>query len=165
MSLKKAVIICVMLIAIVGAFFWFLERKTDPQMRLDENQSNLTPNPTRLSQSNNLTVAESVDRSQKNVIELLGGDARTLPADALSFMQKAVSCAILIEQRKRAFEPRSPGYVMLDGLQRKLFIDDYCYAALVTTKLDRSGVNGIYSNLLQRLAQLDLPQLESYNTP
>jgi hypothetical protein len=65
-----------------------------------------------------------------------------------------------IELERRRFRKHSPGAVMLQGVQRKLLVDDYRYAALLSGK-DCSGEASFYTNLVQRIAQMDVAAIES----
>src|SRR5262245_46220095 len=59
-------------------------------------------------------------------LQMIGG---SIPGDAKPYLVRAVKSAQLIEKTKREFVANSHGYQQLQALQRKLFIDDYTYAA------------------------------------
>ncbi len=84
-------------------------------------------------------------------LQLLG---EAVPAEDQPFMIRAVKSAQVIENEKRTFPKNSPGDRLLDGLQRKLFIDDYTYAALATGKMDSTRATEVFGKLVEKLRQL-----------
>jgi hypothetical protein len=65
---------------------------------------------------------------------------QTVPALAEPYLVSAVKCAKHIEEEAAKFPPNSHGYQMLKALERKLFLDDYAYAALVAgSGMDRTN--------------------------
>jgi hypothetical protein len=89
-----------------------------------------------------------VEAGSDPILHLLGG---TVPAEAQPYLIRAVQCAQIIEKERQVFSSNSGGPSQLDGLQRKLFMEDYAYAALATGKLDASQAGAAYEKLSANL--------------
>jgi hypothetical protein len=95
-------------------------------------------------------------------LQLLGESLNRIAPEALPYLGRAIRCAGVVEMEKRQFPKHSAGFELLGGLQRKLLMDDYAYAALVTGKLDRTQAGEVCTHLVQRLQQLQDAEMKRY---
>jgi hypothetical protein len=86
-------------------------------------------------------------------------DAERLPDRAQRILQNALKSFELAELEKRRAEPGSYTQTLVAGCQRKLFLDDYNYAALISGG-DGARASGVYSNLLEQAASMSDADLE-----
>ncbi len=87
--------------------------------------------------------------------QLLGQLAAKFPAESRSLFKQAVRTAGCIEIEKRKFDAKtSHGRTLLEGLRRKLFIDDFEYAALLTGKIDKSEAKPFYNLVASQLEKM-----------
>jgi hypothetical protein len=100
--------------------------------------------------------------SDNDCLQLLGDVANRLAPETLPYLRRAIRSAGVAEAERRKYPRHSAGFALLGGLQKKLFIDDSAYAALVTGKLDRDQGAAVYSNVIQRLQQLGDSDLDRY---
>jgi hypothetical protein len=95
-------------------------------------------------------------------IEILGLAAANIPPESFGYLKQAIRTAGHIEIEKRRFSSAaSLGSNILHGLQRKLFVDDYNYAALVTGQLDLKMSDATCSNVMYNLKKLTDAELLS----
>ena len=78
--------------------------------------------------------------------------AEPAPSAAQPFIVRGIQTVQLIEQHRRRFPKDSHGARLLEGLARKLFMDDYRYAALATGEMDAAGAEAAYDALAARVS-------------
>lgn len=81
------------------------------------------------------------------------GSGGELDASVQSLLDRAMSTALFVEKERRMFPPNTNGERLLAGLQRKLFNDDYLYAALITDRVDPSKVETVFEGLRELMAR------------
>ena len=99
-------------------------------------------------------IATPVRASEPGKLALPATAEEHLNPAGLQIMREALRTFQSLELERRQFPTNSFGEVILDGIQRKLFLDDYTYAK-VLSGADCSEGESVLENLREQIAKLD----------
>jgi hypothetical protein len=142
MKTRNALIVLAVLV--IGILSW-TKFRDPPDVPATEEQ----PKPETRSRSGLLSPGLAPQLGSSSV-ELLG---TPVPKEAQPYMAQAVQSSLMIEHELRKLPTNSVGRTLLSGLSRRLFVEDYRYAAYATGALDHNDAVEIYEQLLTNLKE------------
>lgn len=146
--LHRGKVVVLILLSAVLVFLWSTRvfNRRDPDAITNESSptnSEAEPGATRVALRSS-ALKESTDPYEQLFDE-------EVPLEVRRILASSARCAKLIAQERRGFAKNSPGDRLLHGLQRKLFVDDYAYACLLTDKLDPEKAGKAYDEVTRKL--------------